>query len=322
VPALRDQAFAGALGAIASAFLQSAAFSLETTMLQEELDCLVPLRDFSRRDFVRTTVGSGFAAAVLPVAAQTAIKTDTSGLLAGEVTIPVGSFKMPAYRAAPLNKRNAPVILVVSEIFGVHEYIADVARRFAKLGYFAVAPELFVRQGDAQSYGEVSKLIAEVVSKASDAQVIGDLDATVAWATAQGAATQRLGITGFCWGGRITWLYAAHNPMLKAGVAWYGRLTGAISEVNPMRAIDLAGSLKAPVLGLYGGQDSGIPMATVAAMQEALANGSPAAQASKFVVFPEAGHAFHADYRPSYRKAAAEEGWSLALDWFKRHGVA
>ncbi len=291
-------------------------------MLQEELDCLVPQRGFSRRDFVRTSVGSGFAAAVLPVVAQTTIKTDTVGLLAGEVSIPVGNFKMPAYRAAPLNKRNAPVVLVVSEIFGVHEHIADVARRFAKLGYFAIAPELFVRHGDAQSYGEIAKLIAEVVSKATDAQVIGDLDATVAWAGQQGAAADRLGITGFCWGGRITWLYAAHNPALKAGVAWYGRLLGDINPVNPKRAIDLVGSLKAPVLGLYGGADTGIPMSSVAAMQEALANGSPAARRSRFVVFPDAPHAFHADYRPTYRKAAADEAWALALDWFKKHGVA
>jgi carboxymethylenebutenolidase len=291
-------------------------------MLKQELDCLVPHRDFSRRDFVRTSVGSGFAAAVLPVVAQTTIKTDSAGLLAGEVSIPVGNFKMPAYRAAPLNKRNAPVVLVISEIFGVHEHIADVARRFAKQGYFAIAPELFVRQGDARSYSDISKLIAEVVSKASDAQVIGDLDATVAWAAQQGAAASRLGITGFCWGGRITWLYAAHNPALKAGVAWYGRLLGDISPVNPKRAIDLVGSLKAPVLGLYGGADTGIPMSSVAQMQQALATGSPAARRSKFVVFPDAPHAFHADYRPSYRKAEAEEAWALALDWFETHGVA
>jgi len=294
----------------------------EKPLLHDELDCLVPRRDFSRRDFVRTSVGSGFAAAVLPVAAQTTIKTDSEGLIAGEVTIAVGDFKMPAYRAAPANVRNAPVILVVSEIFGVHEHIADVTRRFAKLGYFAVAPELFVRHGDAQSYGEISKLIAEVVSKAGDAQVIGDLDATVAWAKTQGAATHKLGITGFCWGGRIAWLYAAHSPALKAGVAWYGRLVGTASANNPKQPIELAASLKAPVLGLYGGQDSGIPLSTLAAMQEALANGSPAARASKFVIFPDAPHAFHADSRPSYRKAAAEEGWALALDWFKRHGVA
>ena len=291
-------------------------------MLQQELDSLVPRRDFSRRDFVRTSVGGGFAAAVLPVVAQTTIKTDSQGLLAGEVTIPVGDFKMPAYRAAPLNKKNAPVVLVISEIFGVHEHIADVARRFAKQGYFAVAPELFVRQGDAQSYGEIAKLIAEVVSKTPDAQVIGDLDATVAWAASQGAAANRLGITGFCWGGRIVWLYAAHNPNLKAGVAWYGRLLGDVSAMNPKRAIDLAGSLKAPVLGLYGGADTGIPMSSVAAMQQALATGSLAARRSKFVVFPDAPHAFHADYRPTYRKAAAEEGWALALDWFRTHGVA
>ena len=291
-------------------------------MLRDEFECLVPQRDFSRRAFVRTSVGSGFAAAVLPVVAQTTIKTDTQGLLAGEVTIPVGNFKMPAYRAAPLNKKNAPVVLVVSEIFGVHEHIADVARRFAKQGYFAIAPELFVRQGDAQSYGEISKLIAEVVSKTPDAQVIGDLDATVAWAASQGAAASKLGITGFCWGGRIVWLYAAHNPNLKAGVAWYGRLLGDVSAMNPKRAIDLAGQLKAPVLGLYGGADTGIPVSSVAAMQQALATGSPAARRSKFVVFPDAPHAFHADYRPTYRKAAAEEGWALALDWFRTHGVA
>jgi carboxymethylenebutenolidase len=291
-------------------------------MLREELDTLLPQRDFNRRDFVRTTVGSGFAAAVLPVAAQTTISTDTTGLVAGPVSIPVGAFNMPAYRAAPAGKRNAPLMLVVSEAFGVHEHIADVARRFAKLGYFAVAPELFARQGDAKSYTEIGKLIAEVVSKASDAQVVGDLDATAVWAQGEGAAARKLGITGFCWGGRITWLYAAHNPNVKAGVAWYGRLTGAVSAVNPKRAIDLVGDLKAPVLGLYGGKDTGIPMDTVAAMQNALATGSPAARASEFVVFPEAPHAFHADYRASYRKTEAEQGWALCTDWFRRHGVA
>lgn len=290
-------------------------------MIQQELDCLVPQRDFSRRDFVCTSVGSGFAAAVLPVNAQT-LKTDTEGLLAGVVTIRVGGFDMPAYRAAPLQRRNAPVVLVVSEIFGVHEYIADVARRFAKQGFFAVAPELFVRQGDAGSYADIPRLLAEVIAKVPDAQVIGDLDASVAWARQQGADVGRLGITGFCWGGRFVWLYAAHSPLLKAGVAWYGRLHGDISPNNPKRAIDLAGQLKAPVLGLYGGQDGGIPLSSVAAMQQALAQGSAAARRSKFVVFPEAGHAFHADHRPEYRKAAAEQGWQLALQWFRTHGAA
>lgn len=291
-------------------------------MTSEEIDSLLPPRGFSRRDFVRTTVGSGFAAAVLPIAAQTAIRTGSEGLLVGEVSIAVGDFKMPAYRAAPRHRQHAPLVLVVSEIFGVHEHIADVARRLARLGYFAVAPELFARYGDPMAYGEISKLIAEVVSKAGDNQVMADLDATLAWAGAQGAAIDKAGITGFCWGGRIVWLYAAHNPSLKAGVAWYGQLEGATSSINPTQPIELAASLKAPVLGLYGGADAGIPLRSVAAMQDALASGSAAARASRFVVFPDAPHAFHADYRASYRKADAEEGWRRCIDWFKTHGVA
>jgi len=291
-------------------------------MLRQDVDSLTPTRDFSRRDFVRTSVGSGFAAAVMPIAAQTVIKTDGNGLLAGEVTIPVGDFKMPAYRAAPAGKANAPVVLVVSEIFGVHEHIADVARRFAKAGYFAIAPELFVRQGDAGSYGEIAKLIAEVVSKVPDPQVMGDLDASVAWAKAQGADTGKVAVTGFCWGGRITWLYAAHSPAVKAGVAWYGRLVGNTSALNPANPVDLAGKLNAPVLGLYGAADAGIPLDTVDKMKAALAAGSAAAKRSEFVVYPDAPHAFHADYRPSFRKDAAEDGWKRCLAWFKANGVA
>ena len=295
-------------------------------MIQPELDSLVPGRDFSRRAFVRTSVGSGFAAAVLPVVAQTTLKTGTDGLVAGEVTIPVGDFKLPAYRAAPAGKANAPVVLVISEIFGVHEHIADVARRFARAGYFAVAPALFVRQDDAGSYGEIAKLIAEVISKVPDAQVMGDLDATLAWAAAEGADTSKTGITGFCWGGRITWLYAAHNPAVKAGVAWYGRLVGQAGALTPVHPVDVAGRLAGPVLGLYGGQDSGIPLDTVDQMEAALAaaaqKGNAAAKKSEFVIYPDAPHAFHADYRPSYRKDAAEDGWRRALAWFKAHGVA
>ncbi|HKW82196.1 MAG TPA: dienelactone hydrolase family protein, partial [Burkholderiaceae bacterium] len=261
-----------------------------------------PSIDVARRDFVRAAVGSGFAAAVLPVTAQT-IKTDSAGLTVGEVTVPVGDFKMPAYRAMPANSTGKlPVVLVVSEIFGVHEHIADVARRFAKLGYLAIAPELFVRQGDAGGYGEISKLMAEVVSKVPDAQVMGDLDACIAWAAANGGDTQRVGITGFCWGGRITWLYAAHSTKVKAAVAWYGRLVGATGPLNPAQPIDLVGKLNAPVLGLYGGEDQGIPVATVEQMKAALINGSPAARKAQFVVYPGAQHAFHADYRPSYNK--------------------
>jgi carboxymethylenebutenolidase len=291
-------------------------------MIEQEIDSLAPGREFSRRDFVRTSVGSGFAAAVLPVVAQTVIKTDSNGLTAGEVTIPVGDFKMPAYRAMPAGKTNAPLVLVVSEIFGVHEHIADVARRFAKAGYFAVAPELFVRQGDTGSYGEIAKLVSEVIAKVPDAQVMGDLDASVVWAKAQGADTSKLAVTGFCWGGRITWLYSAHNPGVKAGVAWYGRLVGASNPLQPTNPVELAGKLNGPVLGLYGGADPGIPLDTVDKMKTALASGSAAAKKSEFVVYPDAPHAFHADYRPSYRKEAAEDGWKRCVAWFKVNGVA
>jgi len=291
-------------------------------MLQEDFGTLVPREGgFDRRSFVRATLGSGFAAAVLPVMAQTVVKTASTGLVAGEVMIPVGDFRMPAYRAAPAGKTGAPVVLAVSEIFGVHEYIADVARRFAKAGCFAIAPELFVRQGDPGSYGEIGKLIAEVVSKVPDAQVMGDLDASVAWARAEGADAGKLGVTGFCWGGRITWLYAAHNPGVKAGVAWYGRVVGTPNPLQPKNPVELAGQLHAPVLGLYGGQDTGIPLDSVESMKTALAAGSAAARRSQFHIYPDAPHAFHADYRPSFRMEAAEDGWRRALQWFRSHGV-
>src|SRR5690606_25854512 len=242
-------------------------------------------------------------------------------LTAGEVSFTVNGFKVPAYRAAPQGKTGLPVVLVIQEIFGVHEYIADTCRRFAKAGYLANAPELYARQGDPALYGEMAKLMAEVVSKVPDAQVMADLDGAVQWAAANGGDAARVGITGFCWGGRITWLYAAHGPV-KAGVAWYGRLVGTSGSLTPKHPIDVAAQLKAPVLGLYGGADSGIPQETVEQMKAALAQGSAAAQASQFVVYPGAPHAFHADYRPSFRKEAAEDGWRRLLDWFKLHGVA
>ncbi len=275
----------------------------------------------TRRGFVRSAVGSGFAAAVLPVAAQT-IRTDSSGLSAGEVTIASGEFKLPAYRAMPAGKTGLPVLLVISEIFGVHEHIADVARRFARLGYLAIAPELFVRQGDAQSYGEIAKLLDEVVNRAPDAQVLADLDACVAWAGANGGDVSRLGVTGFCWGGRITWLYAAHQSAVKAGVAWYGQLVGPPpSALRPAHPIEVVGRLHAPVLGLYGEADTGIPMAAVERMKTALAGGSAAAKRSEIVVYPGAPHAFHADYRPSYRKEPADDGWRRCVAWLKANGV-
>lgn len=291
-------------------------------MSQADFDILVPPGGVDRRRFTRSALGVGIAAAAGPVMAQTAIKTPTTGLTVGEVTIDVAGFKLPAYRSAPAGVRNAPVVLVISEIFGVHEYIADVANRFARAGYFAVAPELFARAGDPGSYGEIAKLIAEIIMKTPDGQVMADLDACLNWAQGQGADTSRTAVTGFCWGGRITWLYAAHQPKVKAGVAWYGRLVGATNPAWPSHPIDLAGRLNAPVLGLYGGKDDGIPLESVERMKAALQQGSAAARRSEFVVYPDAPHAFHADYRPTYRKEPAEDGWKRCLAWFKAHGAA
>ena len=276
----------------------------------------------TRRTALKAALGVGYAAAAAPIMAQTAIKTPSTGLVSGEVTIEVNGFKMPAYRSAPAGKTGLPVVLVISEIFGVHEYIADVARRLAQAGYMAIAPELFVRQGDPNEYGEIAKLQAEIISKVPDAQVMGDLDACVAWAAANGGNTDKLAMTGFCWGGRITWLYAAHQPKLKAGVAWYGRLVGNATAQTPAHPLALVGKLKAPVLGLYGAADTGIPLDTVDKMKAELAQGPAAAKASEFVVYPEAPHAFHADYRGSYRKGPAEDGWQRLLAWLKRNGVA
>lgn len=290
-------------------------------MLKPEVESLVPGQSYDRRAFVKTALGSAFAAAAMPVMAQ-AIKTDFAGLTAGEVTIASGGFNMPAYRAQPEGKTNLPVILVVSEIFGVHEHIADICRRFAKLGYLAIAPELFARQGDPSSFGTIQELQSKLISKVPDEQVMGDLDAAVAWAKANGGNASRLAITGFCWGGRITWLYAAHSQQVKTGVAWYGQLVGEPTPVKPRNPIDLASQLKVPVLGLYGGKDTGITQEQVEKMKATLAASSdPFAKASTFVVYPESGHAFNADYRPSYREADAKDGWQRCLAWFKQHGV-
>jgi len=282
-------------------------------------DLLAPPRGHHRRHGAGVSPGSAFAAAVLPVTAQTQVRTGSSGLAAGAVTIPVGDFKMPAYRAMPAGTSHLPVVLVVSEIFGVHEHIADVARRLARQGYLAIAPQLFERQGDAGSYTDIGKLIVEVVSRTPDAQVMADLDACVAWAREQGGDTSRLGITGFCWGGRIVWMYAAHNPALTAGVAWYGPVARAYAAGDPC-AIEVAPRIKAPMLGLYGGDDGGIPNDTLEQMRAALkASGNTR---SEIVLYADTPHAFHADYRPSYRKEAADDGWRRCLAWLTSHGVA
>ena len=293
--------------------------------LKAEFDSLRPgestERGASRRTALKAAIGVGYAAATLPIAAQTAIKTSADGLKAGPVKFKVNGFDVPAYAAAPTGKTGLPVVLVIQEIFGVHEYIADTCRRFAKAGYLAIAPELYARQGDPRAYPDIPKLQAEVVSKVPDAQVMADLDGALGYAAANGGDIGEAAITGFCWGGRIVWLYAATGKV-KAGVAWYGRLVGQAGELTPRHPIDLAGELKAPVLGLYGAKDQGIPLDTVDKMKAALATGTPAAKASQFIVYPEAGHAFHADYRPSYLAGPAEDGWNRALAWFKANGVA
>jgi carboxymethylenebutenolidase len=291
--------------------------------LVQDGGCLVADSPFAdgvdRREFLKVALGTGFAAATLPVAAQTVVRTDTAGLLAGTVNLTVNGQTVPVYRAQPEGKTRLPVALVVSEIFGVHEHIADVARRFARQGYLALAPDLFVRQGDPGKIADIATLMRDIISKTPDAQVMGDLDACVAWAANNGGNVDKLGITGFCWGGRITWMYAAHNPKVKAGVAWYGRLLGEATANTPAHPVDIAPALGVPVLGLYGAKDTGIPLDTVEKMKAALAKGT---SGSDFVVYADAGHAFHADYRPSYVEKDAKDGFARALAWFRAHGAA
>ncbi|HKA18494.1 MAG TPA: dienelactone hydrolase family protein [Blastocatellia bacterium] len=285
----------------------------------EDLSALEAKTIFTRREFVVTTLATGFALATQPVSAQT-ITTDSADLIAGEVKIPVSDGQIPAYRAMPDKGSSFPVILVVQEIFGVHEHIKDMCRRFAKLGHVAVAPELYARQGDVSKITNINEIISKVVSKVPDAQVMSDLDATTAWAKKSSKGdVNKLGITGFCWGGRIVWLYAAHSPQLKAGVAWYGRLVGAPDELHPTHPVDIAAKLKAPVLGLYGGKDTGIPLDTVEKMREAV---KAAGGKSEIVVYPDAGHGFNADYRPGYDKNAAQDGFRRLQEWFKKYGAA
>jgi carboxymethylenebutenolidase len=275
--------------------------------------------DINRRQFLVTELAAGFAAAVQPVTAAT-IVTDTAGLDAAQIKIPVRDGEIPGYRAKPAGGRALPIVLVVQEVFGVHEHIRDLCRRLAKRGYLAVAAELYARQGNVAAMTDIQEILAKVVSKVPDAQVLADLDATARWAASEdGGDAAKLAITGFCWGGRIVWLYAAHNPAVKAAAAWYGRLAGPTDELHPRNPIDIAPALKTPVLGLYGAQDQSIPLASIEQMRAALkAAGNP----SEIVVYPDAGHAFNADYRPSYRQGPAEDAWKRMLEWFRRYGVA
>jgi carboxymethylenebutenolidase len=275
----------------------------------------------SRRQVLVTTLSTGFALAVSPIAAS-ALTTDSDGLEAGEVKIPTSAGDIPGYRALPSKpKGKVPVILVVHEIFGVHEHIKDVCRRFAKEGYYAIAPELFARQGDVSKMTDFKEIISKVVSKVPDAQVLSDLDAALAFAKKDPHVdASKLSITGFCWGGRIVWLYAAHQPALKAGVAWYGKIVGDKDDLHPRNPTDIVAELKAPILGLYGGKDQNIPVDTVQQQAQALAASSNAsAKASSIHIYPDAGHAFFADYRPSYHQESAEDGWKRLNDWLKTH---
>ena len=284
----------------------------------------------SRRNFMKTSaisataLGVGFVAASEPVMAA-AIETDFKGLKVGEQMIPVGSFQMPAYVSRPEMAKGAlPIVIVVSEIFGVHEYIADVTRRFAKLGYLAIAPEFFTRAGDPNTYGTIAEIQQNIVAKTPDAQVLNDLQAALVWAGKNGGDLKKVGVTGFCWGGRITWL-SATLPQVRAGVAWYGRLIGEKTEGSPKHPVDIAADLKAPVLGLYGAADTGISLESIEQMRAALAKAAPknpAAKACQFEVYPDAPHAFHADYRATYREGPAKDGWEKCVAWFKKNGVA
>lgn len=278
--------------------------------------------ELTRRRFVMTALASGFALAVQPVAAEAVITTSTEGLLAGEIKIPTGDGSMPAYRAQPRDGRDLPTVLVVQEIFGVHEHIKDVCRRFAQAGYLAIAPELYARQGNASEYTDIKALIDKLVSKVPDAQVMSDLDDTAAWAAKNGGDPAKLAVTGFCWGGRIVWLYSAHNPAIKAGVAWYGTLLRPGTDLSPKNPIDIVDDLDAPVLGLYGATDTGIPLETVEAMRAKLkASSNAAARESQIIVYPDTPHGFHADYRASYREPQARDGWIQLQRWFASHGV-
>ena len=290
-------------------------------LLEQEVASQLPETSFTRRGFVVTALGSGFAAAVMPVGAAT-ITTDAYGLEAGEVRIPVAGGEIPAYRAQPEGKRNLPTIVVIHEIFGVHEHIKDLCRRLAKDGYLAVAPELYARQGNPSSYPSVAEVVQNIVSKVPDAQVASDLDATIAWAVAHSGNAGKVGVTGFCWGGRQTWLFAEHSSAIKAAVAWYGVLTGTRTALQPKMPLDGVAQLKAPVLGLYGGKDQGITAESREQMNVALKSAPAVAAGSKIIVYPDAPHGFNADYRSSYVEADAEDAWARMLAFFKAHGVA
>lgn len=276
------------------------------------------MTDMTRRAFTAAAASAGFALAVQPISAET-ITTPEAGLSAGMVKFATSGLEMDAYRAAPEGKTGAPVILVVQEIFGLHEHIRDVCRRFAREGFYAIAPNLYQREGDATAVADIQTLVETIVSKVPDAQVMADLDAVLEFARGEGADADRAGVTGFCWGGRVTWLYAHHRPATKAGVAWYGRLVGEANELRPTHPVDIGAQLAVPVLGLYGGADRGIPNETVEQMRAEIAKSS---SGSDIVLYPDAPHGFLADYRDTYRADVAADAWGRCVAWFRTHGLA
>ena len=289
-------------------------------MFDEVSALFPPPPPLSRRGFIAATAATaGYTLAAGPVCAQTIVTTDAQGLTVGDVKIPVTGAEMGGYRAKPAGGSAFPVVIVCQEIFGVHEYLKDTCRRLAKAGYLAVAPDYYFRQGDSSKAADAQGAVA-IANKKPDAELMSDLDATARWATStDGGNAQKLAVTGFCRGGRATWMYAAHNANLKAAVAWYGHVVGQASELTPKNPIDLAAAMKAPVLGLYGAADSGIPVETVQRMEAAL---KAAGKTAEFVIYPDAPHGFHADYRASYRAEPAKDGWARMLAWFKKWGVA
>jgi len=281
-----------------------------------EIDSLTPSARLDRRGFVAALTPAGFALATQPICAQSRIITSAEGLQSGDSRIKVDHGELPVFYARPEKGENLPTVLVVQEIFGVHEYIRDICRRLAHMGYLAIAPELYFRQGNPAEMESIAEILQTIVARVPDAQVLADLDACAVWATRNGGDPERLAITGFCWGGRIAWLYAAHNPKLKAAIAWYGKISGLRNDMTPRHPIDVVDNLHAPVLGLYGGKDDGIPVKEVESMREKLMENS---NGSEIIIYPQAPHAFHADYRPSYRRAEAEDGWKRLEAWLKNY---
>ena len=293
----------------------------QETFADPHMNSLLPTVTPSRRGFIAASTSLGFALAAGPLNAQSVIRTSAEGLDVADLMVPVAGGQMPAYRAAPAKAGKYPVVIVIPEVFGMHEYQKDICRRLAKLGYFGISLDPFFRMGDLSKMTDIGAVV-KAANSLADPQMLADLDGLVATIEKQPKANAaKIGITGMCRGGRTVWMYTAHSPKIKAAVSWYGPLSPT-PPAMPQTPLDIAGSLHAPVLGLYGGADGGIPVSQIARMQEALKTGNKNSKTSTFILFPETPHGFHSDYRPSYRKEAAEAGWTAMLDWFKKNGVA